>query len=413
MGVGNLNSIVMHDVNNGYVMTPGLMCKTTDGGTTWTLEIPPTNCLFETGAFAPKNVPASVPFANRKFLLTGVNVSGAPIMEYGNPANIAVNSTETVTNASCTNLTGGSITVNATGAIAPYMYSINGGTFQASNTFTGLTQGPKTITVKDAFCGTLTKTVTVGFNDNLTLTTNNDTTVCAGAPVQMRATSAATSYTWSPAAGLSATNISNPIATVNSTAAFTVTASLNGCVRTGTVNITIKPNPIINAGPDKTIVDGDQVFLSGSSSSTPASIAWSPGGSIVSGINTFGPLVKPNTTTTYTLTVQDLQGCTSTDNAVVTVIPYCIKVMDAFTPNSDGMNDRWLVTDGSACTSKVSVTVFNRYGGKVYQNDNYQNNWEGTFDGKAVADGTYYYVVIYRLINGQTVTKKGDVTILR
>ncbi len=335
------------------------------------------------------------------------------MMEYGNPANINVNATETVVNASCTNLTAGSITVNATGAIAPYTYSINGGTFQSSNTFTGLTQGPKTITIKDAFCGLLTKTVTVGFNDNLTLTTNNDTLVCAGAPVQMRATSAATSYAWSPAGGLSATNISNPIATVSSNAAFTVTASLNGCVRTKTVNITIKPNPIINAGSDKTIVDGDQVFLNGSSNNTPASIAWTPAISIVSGGSTFMPLVKPNITTTYTLTVTDLNNCTSTDNAVVTVIPYCVKVMDAFTPNKDGINDKWLVTDGSACTSKVSVTVFNRYGGKVYQNDNYLNNWEGTYDGKAVADGTYYYVVIYRLINGQTVTKKGDVTILR
>ena len=414
LGGGNLNGIVMHDVDNGYVVSPGgYLFKTNDGGANWTLDLAPIGTIFTSMAFAPKKVPAAISMANRKLFVSGDNLSGAPMMQYGNPANINVNATETITNASCTSPNGGAITVNASGAIAPYMYSINGGTFQSSNVFTGLTQGPKTITITDAFCGSLTKTVTVGFNDNLTLTTNNDTTVCAGAPVQMRATSAATSYTWSPAGGLSATNISNPIATVNSNAAYTVTASLNGCVRTKTVNITIKPNPVINAGPDKTIVDGDQVALNGSSANTPASISWAPGGSIISGISTFTPVVKPNVTTTYTLTVQDMNGCTSTDNAVVNVIPYCVKVMDAFTPNGDGTNDRWLVTNGSACTSKISVTVFNRYGGKVYQNDNYQNNWEGTYDGKKVADGTYYYVVIYRLINGQNITLKGDVTILR
>lgn len=415
LGVGNLNAIVMHDINNGYVMTPGLMCKTTDGGATWTLEVPPTSCLFETAAFAPKTVPASIPFANRKLFVTGVNVSGAPIMEFGNPANIAVNSTETVVNASCTNLTGGSITVNATGAIAPYMYSINGGTFQSSNTFTGLTQGPKTITIKDSYCGLLTKTINVGFNDNLVLTTNNDTLVCAGAPVPMLASTngTGTTYAWSPAGGLSATNISNPVATVNNSAAFTVTASLNGCVRTKTVNVNIKPNPIISAGPDKTIVDGDEVTLEGSGTATPSSIAWTPN-STLAGANTYTPVAKPNTTTTYTLTVRDNNNCTSTDNMVVNVIPYCLKVMNAFTPNGDGQNDVWVVTNnGGTCTRQVYATVFNRYGNIVFKDDNYQNKWDGTYKGKPVADGTYYYMITYRLINGASITLKGDVTILR
>ncbi len=414
LGVGNLNAIVMQDVNNGYVMTPGIMVKTTNGGVSWTAEIPPTNCLFETAAFAPKTVPAAIPFANRRLFVTGVNISGAPIMEYGDPANIAVNSTETVVNASCTNLTAGSITINATGAIAPYSYSINGGTFQASNTFTGLTQGPKTITIRDSFCGLLTKTINVGFTDNLTLATNNDTLVCAGAPVQMLATTngTPTTFAWSPSGGLTAANISNPIATVNSNSAFTVTATLNGCVRTRTVNIGIKTNPFVNAGPDKTIVDGDDVMLDGSAAANVVSIAWTPNGTLT-GANTLSPVAKPVVTTTYTLTVRNTDNCTSTDNAVVNVIPYCVKVMNAFTPNGDGMNDRWLVTTGASCTKQIAVAVFNRYGNVVYKNDNYQNNWEGTYNGKPVADGTYYYTVTYTTITDKKVFQKGDVTILR
>ena len=334
-GAGNFNGVLFQDANNGYVMTPGLMFKTTNGGTTWTMEAPPTGCIFEVAAFSPKTAPASVPFANRKLFVSGVNISGAPIMEYGNPANINVNSTETVTGG-CNIGAQGSIVINATGGIAPYTYSINGGAFQTSNTFTGLTSGTKTITIKDAYCGTLTKTVLVD----------------------------------------------------------------------------VKASPYVYAGTDVTIVDGDAVTLQGTSTGTTASIAWTPN-TTLTGANTFTPVATPKITTNYTLTVTEQNGCVSSDNVLVTVIPYCVKVMNAFTPNGDGINDKWLVTNGAACTKQIIAKVFNRYGELVYSNENYNNDWDGKYKGKPVADGTYYYVLQYRLINGNSIPVKGDVTILR
>ncbi len=334
-GAGNFTGVLFHDANNGYVMTPGLMFKTTNGGVTWTMEAPPTNCLFEVAAFAPKTAPASVPFVNRKLFVSGANISGAPIMEYGNPANINVNSTETITGG-CNIGAQGSIVINATGGIAPYTYSINGGTFQTSNSFTGLTSGTKTITIKDSYCGILTKTVVVD----------------------------------------------------------------------------VKASPYVYAGTDLTIVDGDAVTLQGNSTGTAASIAWTPN-TTLTGANTFTPVATPRITTNYTLTVTEQNGCVSSDNMVVTVIPYCVKPMNAFTPNGDGFNDKWLVTSGGACTKQVIAKVFNRYGELVYNNENYNNDWDGTYKGKPVADGTYYYVLQYRLINGNSIPMKGDVTILR
>jgi gliding motility-associated-like protein len=410
---GNLNGILMHDVNNGYVVAPGgILYKTSNSGASWIMDLAPSATLTTALAFAPKTVPASISVINRKLFVAGPNINGAPILEYGSPANINVNATEAVVNPTCSNLSGGTITVNATGGITPYTYSINGGPFQASNVFSGLTQGIKSIVIRDAFCGTLTKSVTVGFNDNLTLTTSNDTSVCAGAPVPLIATSAATTYAWTPQAGLSNPAISNPVAIVQGNTAYTVTATLNGCVRTKTINITIKPNPIINAGADKTIVDGDAVMLDGSGNANSISVAWTPAATLT-GANTYTPVAKPNLTTIYTLTVRDANGCTSTDNATVTVIPYCIKIMDAFTPNGDGINDKWLVTNGAPCSNQIIATVFNRYGSPVFKSDNYQNAWDGTYKGKPVPDGTYYYAVTYRLINGRSLTLKGDVTILR
>jgi gliding motility-associated-like protein len=279
--------------------------------------------------------------------------------------------------------------------------------------FTGLNQGTKTVVIKDAFCGTLTKNITVGFTDNLVLTTNNDTTVCANAPVPMNASTNGTGagYLWSPAAGLSAANIANPVATVATPSAFTVNASLNGCIRTKTVNIGIKPNPIVNAGPDKTIMIGSSVQLNGSTNGTVQSVLWTPSATL-SGANTFTPTATPQATTTYTMTVKDLNNCSSVDSATVNVIMNCVKPMEAFTPNGDGINDKWLVTSGS-CTDRVYVKVFNRYGNMVYRKDNYSNDWDGTYNGKPVADGTYYYVVTFYLINGKMEELTGNVTILR
>lgn len=411
---GNMTNILFSDANNGYVVGSSVMFITNNSGTSWTMEIAPHGNIHNALGFAPRTVPASVPFANRKLFIGTISFgSGIPsIMEFGDTLNVNVNATEVITNANCTNLTAGAITLNTTGGIAPYTYSINGGPFQTSNTFTGLTAGVKSIVIKDNFCGTITKNITVGFTDNLTLTTNRDTSVCAGAPVQMIATSAANAYSWTPSAGLSNAAISNPVAIVNNNTSFTVRATLNSCIRTATVNITIRPNPVVTAGPDKTIVDGADVELNGSATGNTVSIAWSPAATLT-GANTFTPIANPSTTTTYTMTVVNDQGCTSNDNTVVTVIPYCVKVMNAFTPNGDGINDRWLVTNGAACTNQITVKVFNRYGNEVYSNENYQNNWDGTYKGKPVPDGTYYYVINYRLISGRVVPSKGDVTILR
>jgi gliding motility-associated-like protein len=414
-GQGNMTSVLFSDANNGYVVGGNVMYVTNDGGTTWRMEVAPHGNIHNTMGFAPRTVPAAIPFANRKLFIGTLSITGgvSSIMEFGDTLNVRVNAAQTVVGTTCTNLSAGSITFNTTGGLAPYTYSINGGPFQSSNTFTGLTQGVKTVIIKDAFCGTLTKTINVGFTDNLTLTTTPtiDTAVCAGAPVPLVATSAPTAtYAWTPSAGLSSTNTASTTATVNTNTSYTVTASLNGCVRTKTIPITIKPNPIISAGPDKTIVQGDAVTLNGSGGA--GTITWTPLTNMVGG-NTYTPLVSPNTNIIYTLKVVDNNSCTSTDDVAITVIPYCLKPMAAFTPNNDGVNDKWLATQSGACTNKIAAVVYNRYGNTVYSNANYQNNWDGTYKGDPLPDGTYYYSLTYDLINGQTITMKGSLTILR
>ncbi len=337
--VGNITGVLFHDANNGYVTIGNTLFKTTDGGASWVMDISPTGILCQTMAFAPRAVPTGISMVNRKMFFAGFSGPGGSsnnIMEFGNPADISVNVAE-VADASCSSGATGSIIANTTGGLPPYSYSLNGGAFQASNTFTGLTSGIKTLTVKDAFCSSITKSITID----------------------------------------------------------------------------VKQSPTVSAGPPKTIVSGEQTTLDGSTGNNiAASIAWTPAASLT-GANTLTPVAKPIITTNYTLTVVNSNGCISTSDALVTVLPYCIKVMDAFTPNGDAINDQWLVTQGGVCTTETNVKVFNRYGSEVYSNANYTNNWDGKYKGKAVPDGTYYYFIEFTLVGGKKLIVKGDVTILR
>lgn len=339
--VGNLNGVLFHDVNNGYVVIPGgALLKTNNGGAGWTLDMAPTGMIFNNLAFAPRAVPAGVSMANRKLFISGLGVAstGAAIMEYGDTSKYNVSSTEALT-VTCDNTSQGGVVITPVGGVGPYTFSVDGGSYQPSNSFTGLAAGNHTISVKDAFCGLITKTVTIG----------------------------------------------------------------------------VKPHPVVYAGADVTILQGDFTSLAGSSTLPVQSFVWTPTTGIVgSNTGSLAPLVQPAATTTYTLTVTATNGCVSSDNVNVNVLPDCIKVLDAFTPNGDGLNDRWIVTNnGGTCARQVHVRVFNRYGNIVYENANYTNNWDGTFSGKAVPDGTYYYIVEYTLINGRKVAVKGNVTILR
>jgi gliding motility-associated-like protein len=165
----------------------------------------------------------------------------------------------------------------------------------------------------------------------------------------------------------------------------------------------------VNAGANVTIVAGQTVQLQGTGD--PGTYLWTPATGL-SATNILNPLASPSITTTYTLTTTSSLGCTASDDVQVEIVPECAKPMNAITPNGDGINDKWLVTYGN-CLSVASVKVFNRYGSPVFESDNYQNNWEGTYKGKTLPDGTYYYVINFKLNTGRVLTLRGDLTILR
>ena len=81
-----------------------------------------------------------------------------------------------------------------------------------------------------------------------------------------------------------------------------------------------------------------------------------------------------------------------------------------FSPNGDGVNDRFVIS-GIKSDEKVELTIFNRWGGVVYANQDYKNDWRGETnagarvlgDGQGLPDGTYYYSITRLKITGEKV----------
>ncbi len=81
-------------------------------------------------------------------------------------------------------------------------------------------------------------------------------------------------------------------------------------------------------------------------------------------------------------------------------------VPEGFSPNGDGINDRFVMEGTVGLT--VHLEVYNRWGNVVYKNKNYQNDWAGICNqgiamGEQLPDGTYYYIV--KLSNGKSIVK--------
>jgi len=154
-----------------------------------------------------------------------------------------------------------------------------------------------------------------------------------------------------------------------------------------------------NAGGDKTICEGDSVLL-GTAQCDGCTYQWLPATGL-SDAMAAQPMASPAQTTTYVLTLTDTtttDTCTCrsvsiTTDTLTVYIDGCppppeqpVEVYNIFTPNHDGLNETFYINNLPA---ESRLIVFNRWGSKVYENNNYNNNW----DGGKVPDGTYFYIL--------------------
>jgi len=229
------------------------------------------------------------------------------------------------------------------------------------------------------------------------VTTSLDTTICIGDTGIISATSTETVFTWDNGLGVGQSHL---VSSSTDTRYIVSVTNSNNCVGRDTVQITIDGFPIL-ASNDTSICVGSEVVLSVN------------GGSIYTWDNALGfgelHIVSPEVTTTYIVT-SDENGCIYTDTVVVTIENTCFEVPNVFTPNGDGKNDIWNIR-GLDSYPDVRVKVFNRWGDSVFESDaGYTYPWDGTYNGKNLPSGTYYYIIA--LGNGEAVSS-GTINIVK
>ncbi len=184
----------------------------------------------------------------------------------------------------------------------------------------------------------------------------------------------------------------------------------------------VEPPPIlVEAGNDVTVDLGFTADLTATYGpiNIGDAITWTPGDSLMSCNDCLTPNVLPPGTTTYLITVTDDAGCFDTDSVTVFVSDdRPVYIPNVFSPNFDGINDRFSVFGGPAIESISLVRVFDRWGTLMYETQNLPLNdqsagWDGMFRGKAVNPGTYIYYMNVDFIDGQTILFEGDITVVR
>jgi gliding motility-associated-like protein len=189
-----------------------------------------------------------------------------------------------------------------------------------------------------------------------------------------------------------------------------VVTDTKGCSATANGVVGIHPNPTLVVTPSSANIRmGDTLPIT------------TTGGVLYYWVPPYGlscstcpdPLAFPYQSTLYCVEGYDEHGCKDTACVQINVEPTCNEyfVPNAFSPNGDGVNDRFLVK--GRCVTHAFIKVMNRWGEMVFNSQVSGDSWDGTFKGAKQNPGVFFYLIDLQLLDGRRLTLSGDLTLLR
>ena len=296
-----------------YAICSGVGCST--------FSVPQSSALFTNlmaGTYSIKTIDANgCTFTN--------------IINITEPAVLTISTT--VTNVTCAGIGNGSISANAAGGTAGYVYAIApspsvapsaAAVTNTSGIFAALANGTYDVYVLDAKGCVASNTVSIASPSSIMITTTQVNSSCfaaSDASISITATggslSTATTYGYAWSTGAVTQTISSLMAGVYS---VTVTDD-NGCQNSDTITITQPTLLSVNAGLDMVKCNGESAMLMAASIGGSGAITyqWSDAAGIVSTSDMV--TIIPTTTTNYTVTATDANGCVASDVVNISVLP--------------------------------------------------------------------------------------------
>ncbi len=191
-----------------------------------------------------------------------------------------------------------------------------------------------------------------------------------------------------------------------------IVKDINGCGSLpATDQLNINPLPNVNAGADVFVNPGNNTILQ-ATVLPPASYnyLWTPSATI-SANNILQPIATPTISTTYFLLATNPASFCSVKDSVEVKIISKLYVPNAFAPTRDAKNLVWRIPGINQYPGSL-VTVYNRYGQKIYEtNNNTANPWNGTYQGEQAPAGSYVYII--QLNNTTKDLLKGTIMLIR
>lgn len=235
--------------------------------------------------------------------------------------------------------------------------------------------------------------------------------VCTGGQLEVWARGG-TKYTWwGPGfSSVDAGVILKP--TIDGTYYVEITDTVCGFVDTFEIPVAIKPLPdvsILKSNDINCAQPFAQLTAQGAATYiwTPATALDNPTKQVVQ--------ASPGTTSTYSVTGYSEFGCVGKAEVEVdikTEDDIQIFIPTAFTPNNDGTNDCMHVKI-NADFADFKFQIRNRWGEAVYKSTDKNDCWDGTYKGSPAELSTYFYLLQINTAACGTITRKGDILLLR
>ena len=187
-----------------------------------------------------------------------------------------------------------------------------------------------------------------------------------------------------------------------------------GCDSMHCVVVTDLPGPDLPDPDTFYVLEGGSVQLP--SPGDFAQYFWAPS-DYLSCTTCPSPVSTPSDTIEYVVTVTTSQGCTDTLVYRVIVSPPCdpsrIRIPNAFTPNGDGDNDVFTIVPYEGTEVIERLTIYNRWGQRIYVGTGANASWDGTSDGKPAPADVYVWLLEVNCSGEEKGVRHGDVTLLR
>ena len=247
-------------------------------------------------------------------------------------------------------------------------------------------------------CGTTRDSIVLYESSKPQLSFSNALSICPGDTITLQPSTTANHFLWNTGDSTIAIPVIQP-------GTYSIEA-WNNIACPGYASITIPPGnpPAINLGGDTSLCTNTGLLLSLNVNN--AHFAWQD--------NSTDSFYNVTSSGTYSVTVTNNCGSSTAQKRVEIYIDECaLLIPTAFSPNNDGKNDVFRAI--SRCpVEKFTIRIFNRWGQEIFESNDINSGWDGTFKNIAQPLDVYvYYIEYYNYCKAALDKRSGNITLLR